>query len=149
MEKNKKYTDLPESIMDLTDAEFLSFLYSERDREERLSRWQGWNNWALAGAFVAVIWTANSIWKDHYYVEGYDVMYFTSGIMAISLLAYSCMIFLKRERGLDFSKMKWFIREVVKNRVCYSVMDVCYKLQKETKVFYDRLSKVSKKGLML
>ena len=41
------------------------------------------------------------------------------------------------------------IREVVKNRVGYSVMDVCYKLQKETKVFYDRLSKVSKKGLML
>ena len=38
-------------------------------------------------------------------------MYFTSGIMAISLLAYSCMIFLKRERGLDFSKMKW-LREV-------------------------------------
>ena len=108
MEKNKKYTDLPESIMDLTDAEFLSFLYSERDREERLSRWQGWNNWALAGAFVAVIWTANSIWNDHYYVEGYDVMYFTSGIMAISLLLYSCMIFLKRERGIDFSKMKWF-----------------------------------------
>ena len=29
MEKNKKYTDLPESIMDLTDAEFLSFLYSQ------------------------------------------------------------------------------------------------------------------------
>lgn len=108
MEKNKKYTDLPEPIMDLTDAEFLSFLYSERDREERLSRWQGWNNWALVGAFVAVIWTANTIWKDHYYVEGYDVIYFTSGIMAISIFLYSCMIFLKRERGIDFSKMKWF-----------------------------------------
>lgn len=70
MDKNKRNIDIPKAIGDLTDAEFLSFLYSERDREDSLSQWQGWNNWALAGAFVAVMWTAYSIWKDHCYVDG-------------------------------------------------------------------------------
>ena len=110
-EKNKRNIEIPKAIGDLTDAEFMSFLYSERDREDSLSQWQGWNNWALAGAFVAVMWTAYSIWKNHCYVEGYDVIYYTSGIMAICLTLYSWFYFIKRERGIDFSKMRW-LKEV-------------------------------------
>ena len=110
-EKNKRNIEIPKAISDLTDAEFMSFLYSERDREDSLSQWQGWNNWALAGAFVAVMWTAYSIWKNHCYVEGYDVIYYTSGIMAICLTLYSWFYFIKRERGIDFSKMRW-LKEV-------------------------------------
>lgn len=110
-EKKKRNIEIPKAIDDLTDAEFMSFLYSERGREYSLSQWQGWNNWALTGAFVAVMWTAYSIWKDHCYVEGYDVIYYTSGIMAILLTFYSWINFLKRERGIDFSRMRW-LKEV-------------------------------------
>ena len=41
MEKMKK-----NRITELQDSEFLSFLYSERDREEGLVTYQGWNLWA-------------------------------------------------------------------------------------------------------
>ena len=111
MKKNKLNIEIPKSVMDLTDAEFLSFLYSERERETSLNQWQGWNNWALLGAFVAIMWTAYSIWKDRLYVEEYDVVYYTSGIMAIFLTLYSWFYFFKRERGIDFSKMRW-LKEV-------------------------------------
>lgn len=111
MEKKKNHIDMPKSIMDLNDAEFLSFLYSERDREESLIKWQGWSNWALVGAFVAVMWTAFTIWKDHSYLEGSDVVYYTSCIVAVLLTFYSWIIFLKRERGIDFSRMRW-LKEV-------------------------------------
>ena len=107
MEKIKHNIEIPKAVTDLTDVEFMSFLYSERDREVSFIQWQGWNNWALAGAFVAVMWTAYTAWKDHSYLEGYDVVYYTSGIMAVILTFYSWIIFLKRERGIDFSKMRW------------------------------------------
>ena len=111
MEKSKHNIEIPKAVTDLTEAEFLSFLYSEREREESLIQWQGWNNWALVGAFVAVMWNAFTIWKDHSYLEGYDVVYYTSGIMAVLLMFYSWIIFLKRERGIDFSRMRW-LKEV-------------------------------------
>lgn len=41
-------------ITDLSDSEFLSFLYSERDRENSLSQYQGWNYWALVGAIGTI-----------------------------------------------------------------------------------------------
>lgn len=43
------------SITDLSDGEFLSFLFSERDRENALRQYQGWNIWALVGAIAAVV----------------------------------------------------------------------------------------------
>ena len=54
MEKDKISIEIPKTITDLTDAEFLSFLYSERDREESLNSYQGWNVWAVAGALITV-----------------------------------------------------------------------------------------------
>lgn len=49
MEKNKS-----NRITELPDSDFLSFLYSERDREESLNHLQGWNIWAVVGAMVTV-----------------------------------------------------------------------------------------------
>lgn len=74
---------IPKSISNLTDAEFLSFLYSERDREQSLSQLQGWNNWALAGAFATVLWTLYTICSEKYFIEWADVVYLTSGILAL------------------------------------------------------------------
>ena len=111
MEKDIISIVIPKTITDLTDAEFLSFLYSERDREGRLSRWQGWNNWALVGAFVAVMWTTYSIWKEHCYVRGYDVIYYTSGIMSIFLSICLWINLFKKERGIDISRLRW-LKEV-------------------------------------
>jgi hypothetical protein len=34
----------------MSDAGFLFFLYSEKDREESLNSYQGWNIWAIISA---------------------------------------------------------------------------------------------------
>ena len=60
VEKNKS-----NRITELSDSEFLSFLYSERDREESLNHFQGWNIWAVIGAMITVICTAYSIRCNH------------------------------------------------------------------------------------
>lgn len=36
-------------ITELSDSEFLSFLYTEREREHSLNQYQGWNIWAIVG----------------------------------------------------------------------------------------------------
>ena len=38
------------NLTNLSDSDFLNFLYSERDREKSLSEKNGWTNWAIAGA---------------------------------------------------------------------------------------------------
>ena len=48
MEDNK-------DIANLQESDFISFLYLERDRENNLSEFHGWNNWALAGAIITAI----------------------------------------------------------------------------------------------
>ena len=49
------------------DTDFLSYLYSEREREHSQSQYQGWNNWALAGALIMAICAAYNTWKDCFY----------------------------------------------------------------------------------
>lgn len=102
---------IPKSISNLTDAEFLSFLYSERDREQSLSQLQGWNNWALAGAFATVLWTLYTICSEKYFIEWADVVYLTSGILALFITLFSYLRFYERERGIDYSKVRW-LKEV-------------------------------------
>jgi len=48
-------------VTELSDAEFLSYLYAERDREESLNSYQGWNSWAVVGASITVVCAAYGI----------------------------------------------------------------------------------------
>lgn len=111
MKVEKLNIKIPEAISNLTDAEFLSFLYSERDREQSLSQLQGWNNWALAGAFATVLWTVYTICSEKYYIEWTDVVYLTSGILALFITLFSYLRFYERERGIDYSKVR-LLKEV-------------------------------------
>ena len=79
MEKNKS-----NRITELPDSEFLSFLYSERDREEGLVTFQGWNLWAIAGAAVTVIWALYDILcKHHAEIDALNVGYILSGMLSL------------------------------------------------------------------
>lgn len=94
------------------DADFLSYLYSERERENSLSQYQGWNNWALAGAFITAICAAYNIWKDSYYLEVIDVVYYAGGAIGLFLTLQEFFYFFRRERGIDISRVRW-LKEVV------------------------------------
>ena len=94
-------------ICDLDEAGFLSFLYSERDRENSLSQLQGWNNWALVGAFVASLCAGFSTIKDSNSFLWTDLLFFSDGFLSYFLIFHSWWGFLtKRERGVDFSKVR-------------------------------------------
>ena len=81
MEKNKS-----NRITELPDSEFLSFLYSERDREKGFVTLQGWNLWALAGAAVNVIWALYDILcKHHAEIDALNVGYILSGMLSLVL----------------------------------------------------------------
>lgn len=95
-------------ITDLSDADFLSFLYSERERENHLSQFQGWNNWALAGAIATVVCALYSILKsaNDEDICYHNVVYYISGIMA-AIMSYRSYTFLfEHPRGIDYTKIK-------------------------------------------
>lgn len=100
-------------IVGLSDADFLSFLYSERNRENSLSQHNGWNNWALVGAFVASFCAGYATVKESFEFSWLDVLYYAGGLFALFLIYHSWWRLLtKRERGVDFSKVR-MLREVV------------------------------------
>lgn len=105
--------DQSKHILNLSDSDFLSFLYSERDRENNLSQFQGWNNWALFGAIIAVLCAGFDVIKDNdndFHVI--SIVYYVSGFLALFLAYRSYSRIIKRERGIDFAKVR-MLKEVI------------------------------------
>ena len=94
-------------INKLSDAEFISFLYSERDRENDLVVYHGWNNWALAGALITIICALYAILKSNSDIISYtDIIFFFSGFLSIVLYIHPFLGIFGRERGIDYTKLK-------------------------------------------
>ena len=94
-------------INKLSDAEFVSFLYSERDRENDLVVYHGWNNWALAGALITIICALYAILKSNSETISYtDIIFFFSGFMSIVLYVHPFIGIFGRDRGIDYTKLK-------------------------------------------
>lgn len=94
-------------INKLSDAEFISFLYSERDRENDLVAYHGWNNWALAGALITIICALYAILKSNSDIISYtDIIFFFSGFLSIVLYIHPFLGIFGRERGIDYTKLK-------------------------------------------
>lgn len=105
MNDNKVHT----KISELSDSDFISFLYAERDRENSLCQYQGWNNWALIAAFITVVCTGYAVLKESDEIYWKDVLYFSSGMVIYFLLYHSWWRLLKPKRGVDFSKVRMLI----------------------------------------
>ena len=99
-------------ITGMSDSEFLSFLYSEREREESLNSYQGWNLWAVIGAMITVICTAYSIRCNHLgeidrLRTGYLVSDYVSRLFLLWLVVVSFKSFVERKRAKDYKKLKY------------------------------------------
>lgn len=106
VEKNKS-----NRITELSDSEFLSFLYSERDREESLNHFQGWNIWAVIGAMITVICTAYSIRCNHLgQIDRLRTVYLVSDYVSRLFLLWFVVVsvksFVERKRATDYKKLK-------------------------------------------
>lgn len=126
MEKNKS-----NRITELQDSEFLSFLYSEKNREEGLVTYQGWNLWAIAGAIVTVLCALYSVLcKYHAEIDTLNVGYILSGMLSFLLCYQPWLLFAKvlfvRERGVDINKLR-FLKEItpkvyLRSALCCSIV---------------------------
>lgn len=106
MEEEKKKRK-ESKVEELSDAEFVSFLYAERTRENSLSRYQGWNIWALALAIVTVVCTAYCILKENLTLIGSSrFLYYVSGLVAFMLSYSPIRLLFAKERGVDYRKLK-------------------------------------------
>lgn len=99
------------NIRGLSDAEFLSFLYSEREREESLNSYQGWNVWAVGGALITVSCVAYGVLVDH---TGeidrvrtfYLLSYYLGSIFCFWHTVLFVLSFIGRKRATDYKKLK-------------------------------------------
>lgn len=94
------------SIPELSDADFLSFLYAERDRENKLSQYQGWNNWALAGAIVTVLCALYTTIKGSNQINWIRTVYYATGSISFFLAYHTWLKLLSRERGHDYYRVR-------------------------------------------
>lgn len=96
----------PSSIPEMSDSEFLSFLYSERDRENSISEYHGWNNWALAGSLITVACFVYATVFNASSVDWLNVLYYAVGSIAFFLSYHTWLRLFKRERGCDFTRVR-------------------------------------------
>lgn len=94
------------SIPEMSDSEFLSFLYSERDRENSISEYHGWNNWALAGSIITVTCFVYATVFNASSVDWLKVLYYAAGGVAFFLSYHTWLRLFKRERGHDFTRVR-------------------------------------------
>lgn len=95
------------TITDLSDADFLSFLYSERDRENSLRQYQGWNIWALMGAIATMVCAGYLVLKEHLCLINFiQVLYLISVAFSFVLCFRIIAFLLNKEKGVDYGKVK-------------------------------------------
>ena len=104
-EKNKR-------IVDLSDSEFLSLLYSERDRAHALNQVPGWSRWAILGAWVTVLCAAYVVLRDNHPLNDMKVLYLTSSFLAFFFTSSSFFRLLQTWKSVDYSRVK-FLKEVL------------------------------------
>ncbi len=110
-------------ISELPDSDFLFFLYSERDRENSLRQYQGWNIWALAGAIITVLCAGYYVIKnDSSSISPSTVTYFASGLIAVLLCYRPVSLFFGKERAVDYSKIKTVKDIAPYHYLCLSVI---------------------------
>ena len=115
-EKNKR-------IIELSDADFLAYLYAERDREESLSKFQGWNIWAVAGAMVTVLCAGYSLLsRNKCSLDGLGVAYYASGLIALFLCLRPLSLIKTRLRGVDYNKVKLLKDMVPRHYLCLALI---------------------------
>lgn len=101
-------------VSEMSDSEFVSFLYSERDRENNLSQFQGWNNWAIAGALATIIYNIFTIWRSEIWLSPDIMLYAFNATMALYLFIKAFAVAFKHERGYDLCRVRILREEIPK-----------------------------------
>ncbi|MBR3387879.1 MAG: hypothetical protein IKG84_06585 [Bacteroidales bacterium] len=94
------------NVSEMSDSDFLSFLYAERDRENSISQYHGWSNWALTGAIITLLCTIYLTVKNNQQLDWMKVLSYWSGLVAFYLAYHSWALFFSRNRGYNYMRVK-------------------------------------------
>ena len=106
--------EYPESSMipEMSDSEFLSFLYSERNRENDISQYQGWNTWVLIGAAITSLCAFYSTIKTGSELNYVSAFYYAVGTIAFFLAYHNIARLFRRERGHVITRVR-LLKDVI------------------------------------
>lgn len=107
------------NIENMTDSEFISWLYLERDREESIRNNPGWNNWALVAALISVICYMYSILIKNPHINVYKSIIFSSWIISCFIWIKPWFALLKVQRAIDLKRIRELKDEA-------PILDSCY-----------------------
>lgn len=93
-------------ITDLSDSDFLSFLYAEREREINIHSFHGWNNWVLIGAIITFVCSGYTILKNNPDLCKLSVLYYTISLVSLFLVYHYLEPIFSKERNVDLSKVR-------------------------------------------
>ena len=107
------------NVENMTDSEFISWLYLERDREESIRNNPGWNNWVLVAALISVICYMYSILIRNPHINVYKSIIFSSLVIACLISIKSWFDILKEPRAIDYKRIRELKDEA-------PILDPCY-----------------------
>ena len=93
-------------ITNLSDSDFLSFLYAEREREINIHSFHGWNNWVLIGAIITFVCSGYTILKDNPDLCKLNVLYYTISLVSLFLVYHYLEPIFSKDRKVDLSKVR-------------------------------------------
>ena len=95
------------NVENMTDSEFISWLYLERDREESIHKLPGWNTWIIITALISII---NFIYffltesKD--IINVYQSIVFSSWIITLLIDIYPLFTLVEKKRAIDHNRIR-------------------------------------------
>lgn len=107
------------NIEKMSDSEFISWLYLERDREESIRNNPGWNNWALVAALISVICYMYSILIKNSHINVYKSIIFSSWVIACFISIKPWFALFKVQRAIDLKRIRELKDEA-------PILDSCY-----------------------
>jgi hypothetical protein len=100
-------------MKNLTEPEFLSFLYAEKERLHTNFSKPGWSNWAIGGAFIALLGFGFKILKTSL-TENIRIQW--EAVLMLSICLLSITIILKMLYSLLFSKKEIYYPNRINTR---------------------------------
>lgn len=94
-------------IEKMSDSEFLSWLYLERDREESIRNKPGWTIWALGAALISILYFIYSFLEENINnIELEKAIICSSAFLAVILYLSPFHSLLKVKRALDYKRFR-------------------------------------------
>lgn len=95
------------NVENMTDSEFISWLYLERDREESIHKLPGWNTWIIIAALISIIdFIYFFLTKSEKIINVYQSIVFSSWLVTLLIDIYPLFTLVEKKRAIDHNRIR-------------------------------------------